>query len=134
VTVIVGQGSDSVEVDFPKPLLCSRPAWFDKAFREGGFAEAAAGRIRLQDDSPKAFMAFEYYVYFNDIAYIDLTSLPDQDETQWSEHLEHCFEVWVLGDKYHMPGSQNAAMLRASEVLNRDNHVEITDETHTLCF
>ncbi|KAK4542970.1 hypothetical protein LTR36_005968 [Oleoguttula mirabilis] len=133
VTVIVGQDQEQVEFNFPKALLCSRSAWFDTAFREGRFVEGKAGRITLPDDSPSAFMAFEYYVYFEDLAYVDLMSLPD-DHDEWREHFEHCIEVWVLGDKYHMPGLQNTIMLRACEVLKRKMDTVFSLDALTLCF
>lgn len=134
MTVIVGRDDDKVEFNFPKGLLCSRSKWFEKAFREGRFVEGRARTITLPDDPPSAFMAFEYYIYTNDLSFLDLTSPSTRHHVDFSSHLQHCFEVWVLADKYYMPGLQNAVMLRACEVLKSDRCTKITDEMLAFCF
>lgn len=112
VTVSVGGGTGKKTLNIPKALLC-KASWFDRALQEGTFKEGATSHIELPEDSPHAFEAFQYYLYHDDLAFENV----GDNEPLAIQQLELCCLVWVFGDKYAIPGLQNAAMLRACELL-----------------
>lgn len=111
-TVIVGQGGEAKEFRIPKALLCARSSWFASALEGDRFIEGTTRVIRLPDDSPEAFEAFQYYIYHKDLAFREI-----DESTDVPTQVQCNFRVWVFGDKYNMTGLQNCIMLRICELL-----------------
>lgn len=119
MTVTVGVAPDSKTYTVPKPLLRTI-TWFDTALREAQFKEGATNHIKLPDDSAEAFEAFIYYLYHDRLAFetVDCETVDcETAEGVGEEQFELCCKTWIFGDKYNIPGMQNAALMRVCELL-----------------
>ena len=113
VIVKVGHGNDAKQFRFPKALLCSRSTWFRTAFQGARFSEGATNIVHLPEDCPRTFEAFQFFIFEQDLVFVDL----NEKQTGLEEELDLCFKIWILGDKYLMPGLQNCVMQRICSIL-----------------
>ncbi|KAL8694755.1 MAG: hypothetical protein Q9218_000681 [Villophora microphyllina] len=103
VTILVGTEPRQDKYVPHAELLCHWSPFF-KAAITGKFEEAETGVIKLPNDEPRVFDIFQDWLYNNsNKAVLNLGPFDAGD-------VSLLLALWVFGDKYQVPGFQNAAM------------------------
>lgn len=107
-TSLFGHGKAERKYVVHKELLCYHSLFFDKAFN-GPFTEGVTQTMQLNDVESDIFGLVVFWVYHQKLggARRYRGSNPVVELTVQMNHLA---QLWILGDRFLMPGLQNAAI------------------------
>lgn len=113
IHVEVGKSQNMEKFTVHKGLLCHHSQYFRAALQGGPFVEALLGVVKLDDQDPKTFKHFVYWLYTQDIC-------EEKKAKSWSTKLNErtaitlnqaeLIDLWIFGDRVVTPGLQNAAI------------------------
>lgn len=86
-----------------KSFACWRSPYFDRAFNNPSFIEAATQRVVVQAD-PEIMAFLIEWIYIQDLE----ISAPN---------VRQCAQLWIMADRFLMPALQNAAMTRFKQLV-----------------
>jgi hypothetical protein len=128
VTFIIGKVPNAQQFLLHRDLVYKYSPVMKAAF-ESPFIEGEKQEYRLEENSEEAFKYLMQWLYSKHINFtthfegeIDW-SLKDKKTEEYGKHLKICkkdlhflIELWILGDKFMIPGVQNAAIRQIAVV------------------
>ena len=106
VHILVGPNQKDFAIH--RNLICQLSGFFDAAFN-GSFSEASSGVIELYEEDPDLFELVYKWCYMKDTAQYN-------DGQSIMCGAEQIVRLWVLGDRYDMPGTPLATSLGSTIV------------------
>ncbi|USW57286.1 Putative SKP1/BTB/POZ domain superfamily protein [Septoria linicola] len=101
----IGTGDDAFSVQLPQSLLEATSEYFRKALGGNRFVEGMSGEIHLEEDDVESWKTLLDWLTHRKVPDVVGCTTMEEDFIAMSK-------CWLLGDKYHLRGFQNDAMIQ----------------------